>query len=144
MTKLKIEGILADRLITPSFLVEKYGFKSFISGRVTRVNSAPNRVELCDAEFIASFIFVNNIMERIILMPIIKDIDVPDYPSEEYQEIKRKYCTDVLCNVYGKPNYNDDFCSDWETPEYKINCCSILEGKDKYSGGNIVIDTRDE
>ena len=142
MAELKIEGILANRMITSSFLVEKYGFKSFSSGKVTRVNSAPSSVELCDAEFLASFIFINGNLERLILMPIIKNVEVPDYPCEEYQEIKRKYCTDILCSAYGDPVYNDDLCNEWETLEYKISCCSILEGRDKYCGGNIVIDMR--
>lgn len=125
--------------MSPSFLTEKYRLKSFNSGKITRVNSAPYRVEMYNTEFMASFIFLNNLLERIILMPIIKDVDIPNYPSKEYQEIKRRYCTEILCNEYGNPNYSDGLCSIWKTPKYKISCCSILEGKDKYCSGNIFI-----
>ena len=141
MTRANIEELIREG-ITPSLLAEKYGFKSFKSGNVTRINSAPRKVEFCNAEFVASFIFINDVIKRIILVPVIKNVDVPNYPSEEYQETKRKYCTDVLYKAFGKPDYNDKLQDDWERPEYKISCCSILEGKDIYSGGNMAIEMR--
>lgn len=133
---MKIEDILNEKDVTPSLLTERYGFKAFKSGQVIRVNSAPDKVKLCNADFTASFIFSDNVMKRIILTPLIKDVTAPDYPTPEYQEIKRSYCTDVLCEAFGKP---DD---EWELSGCKINCYLISEGKDEYCGGNITIEMK--
>jgi hypothetical protein len=75
-------------------------------------------------------------------MPIISESKAPNYPSEEYQKEKEEYCISILRDIYGNETKSDLTGTYWEKGNITIGCNVILEGKDKYCGGDIFINFR--
>lgn len=73
-------------------LAAEYGYRIIKGDLSTLVNSSPNIVHYGKGEFIISFLFDQKGLRRISLMPFVPGIKAPNYPSEEYQNIKYKYC----------------------------------------------------
>lgn len=120
-----------------------YGFKSIKGEITTRVNSRPHTISYGGGVFYGSFIFSQNALKRIILRPIISGVKIPNYPSEEYQKTKEEYCVSILRSIYGKETASDSTGTYWEKDDITIGCSIILEGRDEYTGGNIIIDLGD-
>jgi len=112
------------------------------SGSVTRVSTVPNKIEFGGEKFIGSFIYKNDVLRSVFLIPIIEKIEIPNYPCKEYQNIKKEYCLKMLRKIYGEECRREENEIEWETPRYIIGIYTITEGKDKYTGGNIRIDMR--
>ena len=125
--------------ISVDYLTTEYGYRAIKGEYSTRVNSAPNTVFYGKGEFISSFLFDRNNLKKIILMPIVPGVKVPNYPSEEYQNAKKEYCVSILRDIYGKESASNDLGTYWEKENVVIGCCVILEGKAEYTGGDIVI-----
>lgn len=123
-------------------LTAEYEYKAFRGQKSTRVNSSPNIIYYGKGTFIGSFIFGQNGLKRITLLPIVPGVKAPNYPSEEYQNIKKEYCVSVLRELYGSESTSDSVGIYWEKGDITIGCSVILEGKDKYSGGDIFVDFR--
>ena len=132
---------IADlRSISIDYLTAKYGYMVFKKGRSTRVNSSPNTIYFDKGEFIGSFIFNKNVLRRIVLMPLIPGIKAPNYPSEEHQNAKKEYCISILRDLYGKETKSDTTGAYWEIGGITIGCTVILEGQNRYTGGDIFFD----
>lgn len=137
-----LNKLLNENKITIDLLVGTYGFEAFSGGEITTIDSAPNKVAFGDSLFIAMFIFDQKKIERIELTPLIEGVQVPNYPSEKYQEIKRKHCRNILNGIYGAPDHIDDTGEDWIKDGFTVSCYSIMKGRRKYCGGDIVINMR--
>ena len=140
--EMKLEELLCENSITISLLVEDYGFECFSSGKISCVDSDPQNIYFGEGRFLASFIFNQDKLDSITLVPIIESVQEPNYPSEEYQLVKKKYCINVLNKMYGEPFCIDEFNAEWNIGAYTISCYTINEGKGKYSGGDIIINAR--
>ena len=136
---MNITDIADLRNVSVDYLVEEYGYKAFRGGRTTRVNSSPNIIHFGKGIFVGSFLFVQNGLKRIVLMPIIPGSKAPNYPSEEYQSVKKDYCVSVLRDLYGDESSSDSIGTYWEKGDKTIGCSMILEGKDIYCGGDIIV-----
>lgn len=123
-------------------LAAEYGYRAFKAGSSTRVNSGPNIVHYWKGEFFASFLFDQKGLRRISLMPFVPGTKVPSYPSKDYQNIKYEYCISVLKDMYGSESASDATGTYWKEGNITIGCTMILNGKGKYSGGDIFIDYR--
>lgn len=142
MQNLVLDGQLNEWTLDSETLASLYGFRSTKSGNVVRVNSAPRKVMFGGKEFVASFIFSENMLKHIVLIPIIEGVDIPNYPSEDYQSLKMKYCSEILNGFLGDSQTILPEGVQWTTDKYTIGCYAVYDGKDKYTGGNITIDMR--
>ena len=120
-------------------LAAEYGDRAFKEELSTRVNSGSNIVYYGKGKFVASFLFDAKGLRRIFLMPIVSETKAPNYPSEEYQNIKYAYCVSILQDMYGSESTSDPTGTYWEQGNITIGCTMILNGKDKYSGGDILV-----
>lgn len=120
----------------------KHQYRMIKSGKVTRVNSSPNRIDFGGEKFIGSFIYDNDKLKNIILIPVIGGIEIPNFPSEEYQDTKKEHCVHILKKIYGENYEIIENGVRWKTPMYDIGTYVVNGGKDKYSGGNIWINMR--
>lgn len=125
-------------------LAAEYGYRTITGELSTLVNSSPNLVHYGKGEFVASFLFDQKGLRRIFLMPIVPRTKALSYPSEEYQNIKYEYCVSVLKDMYGKESASDTTGTYWKEGNITIGCTVILEGKAKYSGGDIFVSYRRE
>lgn len=125
--------------ISVDYLTKEYGYSAIKGEHSTRVNSAPNIVYYGKGEFIGSFLYNQNDLIRITLVPIVPGVKAPNYPSEEYQNTKKEYCVSILRDIYGKESASNDFGTYWKRENIIIVCHVILEGKAEYTGGDIVI-----
>ena len=129
---------IADlRTVSVDFLTETYGYTATKGNITTNVNSAPNIVYFGKGKFIGSFIFGQNGLRRIILDPIVPGVKEPNYPSEEYENIKKEYCVSILREIYGSEFASDSMGKYWKKGNVIIGCCVIPEGKAQNTGGNI-------
>lgn len=136
---MEITDIADLKNISVDYLEAKYGYKAFKGEQVTRVNSSPKIIYYGKGKFVGSFIFGQNGLRQIILTPIIPGSNAPNYPSEEYQNIKRDYCVSILRDLYGDESSSDSIGTYWEKGDITIGCSVILEGKDIYCGGDIFV-----
>ena len=142
MQSLDLDSQLKEWTLDAKTLALNYGYKIEQSGDVERVTSAPRMVLFCKKEFIANFIYSKNKLKHIELIPIIENVDIPNYPSEEYQSKKINYCNELLKRCFGdRPTILPDGVQ-WITEKYTIGCYAVNTGKDKYTGGNISIDMK--
>lgn len=125
--------------ISADYFVTEYGYRAIKGEYSTRVTSAPNIVYFGKGEFIGSFLFDQNILIKITLVPIVPGIKAPNYPSEEYQNIKKEYCISILKDIYGNETAANEYGTYWKRENIIIVCHVILEGKAEYTGGDIVI-----
>lgn len=125
--------------ISADYLVTEYGYRAFNGGNFTIVNSAPNIVYFGKGIFIGSFLFNQNVLTRITLVPIVPGVKAPNYPSEEYQNAKKEYCVSILRDIYGNETAANEFGTYWKIENIIIVCHVILGGKAQYTGGDIVI-----
>lgn len=120
-------------------LAAEYNYRAFKWESSTRVNSGSNIVHYGKGEFIASFLFNKKGLRRIFLIPIVPETKVPDYPSEEYQNTKYAYCISILQDMYGNESASDSTGTYWKQGNITIGCTVILNGKAKYSDGDIFV-----
>lgn len=125
--------------ISVDYLTTEYGYRAIKGEHSTRVNSAPNIVYFGKGIFIGSFLFNQNVLTRITLVPIVPGVKAPNYPSEEYQNAKKEYCVSILRDIYGNETAANEFGTYWKRENIIIVCHVILEGKAEYTGGDIVI-----
>ena len=125
--------------ISADYLVTEYGYRACNGGNFTIVNSAPNIVYFGKGIFIGSFLFNQNVLTRITLVPIVPRVKAPNYPSEEYQNAKKEYCVSILRYIYGNETAANEFGTYWKRENIIIVCPVILGGKAQYTGGDIVI-----
>lgn len=109
--------------------------KGIISTRV----STTEVVSFGKGEFLASFIFNQKSLRRVVLVPIVPGVKSLNYPTEEYQNEKYQYCVSVLRDLYGEEIVLDNTGSYWDQGHIIIGCMKILFGKDRYCGGDIFI-----
>lgn len=139
--ELELLEMLDEKIQDVETIMSRYPCKMIKSGKVTRLNMAPNKLIFGGKEFIGSFVFEEEKLKHIFLIPIIKGVEIPNYPTEEYQKTKAEYCKSVLTSIYGDVNPQKD-SSIWKTQYGEIVVYELNEGKDKYTGGNIRIDMR--
>lgn len=125
--------------ISVDYLTKEYGYRAFNGRHFTKVTSAPNIVYFGKGEFIGSFLYNQNDLIRITLVPIVPGVKAPNYPSEEYQNAKKEYCISILKDLYGIETVANEFGTYWKRENIIIVCHVILEGKAEYTGGDIVI-----
>ena len=125
--------------ISVDYLTTEYGYRAIKGEHSTRVNSAPNIVYYGKGEFIGSFLFDQNNLIEITLVPIVPGVEAPNYPDEEYQNAKKEYCVSVLRDIFGNETASNEFGTYWERENVIIVCHVILGGKAQYIGGDIVI-----
>lgn len=125
--------------ISADYLINGYGYRAIRGKASTRVSSSPNVVCYGKGKFMAGFVFDAKGLRRIILTPIVPGIEVPNYPSEEYQNTKYEYCVSLLRDMYGRESASDALGTYWKKGSITIACSVILGGKDQYSGGDICI-----
>ena len=142
MQVLDLEKQLMEWKLDPESFATRFGFRLPRSGNVARVNTAPQKVVFYGREFVGSFIFDEDELKHVVLIPVLKDVDIPNYPSEEYQQIKMFYCESFLKGIFGEEATLLSDGMQWTTDRCVIGCYAINEGKDKYTGGNITIDMR--
>lgn len=125
-------------------LAAEYGYRTITGELSTLVNSSPNLVHYGKGEFFASFLFDPKGLRRIFLMPFVPGTKASNYPSEKYQNKKYEYCVSILKDMYGKESASDETGTYWKKGNITIGCTVILEGKAKYSGGDIFVSYRRE
>lgn len=139
MQEFNIENFLDKFMFKPEAFAEKYGFRITSAGKTKRVNSAPSTIDFAGGKFIGSFLYDADKLKRILLIPIIEDIEIPGYPCEEYQNRKQQYCIERLKSLYGE-NYSPvEGGVQWETDKYFIGSFAVTHGKDKFTDGDITI-----
>ena len=131
---MNITDLTALQNISVDYLVAEYGYRAIKVGKYTCVNSSPSIIYYGKGKFIGRFVFGENGLSRIILMPVITEVKAPNYPCEEYQNVKKEYCVSVLKDIYGSEYVSDSTVT--------IGCSVFLEGKGAYSGGDIFVDFR--
>lgn len=85
------------------------------------------------------FVFENSKLCFINLIPIIENINVPNYPCEEYQNLKKEYNINLLKKTYGEDYAIKGNKIEWKCSSYAISVETIENGKNRYTGGNIKI-----
>lgn len=136
---MNLTKILELNNISVDYLTTEYGYRAIKGEHSTRVTSAPNIVYFGKGEFIGSFLYNQNDLIRITLVPIVPGVKAPNYPSEEYQNAKKEYCISILKDLYGNETVANEFGTYWKRENIIIVCHVILEGKAEYTGGDIVI-----
>lgn len=115
-------------------------FKMYEGGSdMVRAVSAPNVLSLLGGEFLITLIFQAGRIKKVILNPVLKDYPMPNYPDEAYQRRKREMCDQWLEHNLGKPERKNEGQTSYRFHWGTIGAVSVLEGKDRYSGGNIMI-----
>lgn len=128
----ELRNITIERLID-------YGFTAIKGEKITVVDSEPHTIPYGSGVFSGFFCFFRNTLGEIELQPIIPNVEIPNYPSEEYQKIKAEYCISILRSIYGKETAATPTVTYWEKDGITIACCIMLEGRNEYEGGNIII-----
>lgn len=125
--------------INANYLAIEYGYSAIEVNQFTLINSAPNVICYGKGEFTGKFLFDETDLKRIILIPKIPGIKAPDYPDEDYQNIKKEYCASVLRDIYGDETASNDVGVYWERENIIIGCHLILGGQNQHTGGDIFI-----
>lgn len=137
--KIELESILAMKNINAANLAIQNHWRITKSGLIERVTTAPNKLYFLKKEFIGSFVFENSKLCFINLIPIIENINVPNYPCEEYQNLKKEYNINLLKKTYGEDYTIKGNKIEWKCSSYAISVETIENGKNRYTGGNIKI-----
>lgn len=64
---------------------------------------------------------------------------MPNYPCEEYQNLKKEYNINLLKKTYGEDYTIKGNKIEWKCSSYAISVETIENGKNRYTGGNIKI-----
>ena len=149
----RLEKYISNQQFDAASLAKNFDFNAAKSGNIVSVSTAPKRIMFFNEAFLGRFIFSDNgkRLKKIVLYPIIKGL--PQYPSEESQTIKVEFVKSFLERHFGNDfvRYEDatgysmltslDASERIETNpnNCKIGYYVIVNGYDKYNGGNIIL-----
>ena len=139
MEILNLEKYLNKWEFTSDDLVANFGFKKYGEKEIIIVDASPEQIKFGNGNFIGKFVFKNNNLLHVDLIPVIKDIKEPNYLSRKYEDIKMNYCKKVLESIYGDTFIKLSDGIQYKFNNYIIGCYKENFGKDKYIGGNIII-----
>lgn len=97
-----------------------------------------SEVDFFDTPVIMKAIFLNGKLEYIYLIPILK-IDAPNYPDSAYEKKKWEESKRILQTALGNPDVLSEINCEYKFTNGIICTKRIIEGKEKYTGGDICI-----
>lgn len=140
INKFEIGSVKVTKDIKINELVQSGEFQSDNeTERKIRFVTSPEEKSFLGAYFYVRLIFKEEYLYEIELTPIIKGLQFPGYPDEEYEMKQFKFNCDILRAAYGEPDELSDSVFLYDTEEYIISTYRVIEGRELYTGGNIVI-----
>lgn len=138
-----IGEISINRNTSPDVFKEDSRFTVDTIEKLTIADSSPNTVDFIGGEFFAEAFFYEGNIERIVLSPVLRNYPDPGYPDEAFQKAKWNYCSNILRLEKGSPTESDENTAWYYFEGGCLFIQLITEGRDSYTGGDIIIDFTD-
>jgi len=133
----RLDNHLNNWNFLPENLASELGVTVQTRGSEKIIKNLDNLILFNEEKFKSKFIFNDNKLSEIILIPI--NCYDPGYPSKMYESLRFDFCKKFLSSIYGNKLIIHDNEVVYIGDNYNIKSNKILKGKHQFEGGNLII-----